>query len=422
MCENKDGLPPIEDSELNADLQLNTKSENDISSESTVAPATVSENKDGFGKDAMPPLSNEKAIEKRQVIFKKIFTALFVILTVGVLAMTAYKDFSADNIASFSEIMSHFAKNWYYFLLAILCFVLTYVFEGLKLSFMLKATTGKFRFRLCLETAVYYRYYDYITPLGTGGQPFAIYHLSKRGVETGAALSLPLASFFFYQVGFAVLVIAGLIFNACNVLNLNQYITPALTGLAIAGLFLGLIFPTLIIVFSLMPKTCGKLVTFFIKLASKLKLVKNPDALIEKSMNSVRHNTECIKQIAKNKLVFGLSILFGILQHLALSSIAYFTLKGFSFNDPLNGFYEWSQMMIVAMLMYSAVSFVPTPGNSGAADLTFYAVFSATLVAGISFTAMITWRILCYYSYVVIGFIVVMANKRKAKKTTVINS
>jgi uncharacterized membrane protein YbhN (UPF0104 family) len=58
------------------------------------------------------------------------------------------------------------------------------------------------------------------------------------------------------------------------------------------------------------------------------------------------------------------------------------------------------------MVLYAAISFIPTPGNSGAADASFYTLFKVGLVsvAGLSFPAMLLWRLLSFYSFIIIGF------------------
>ena len=68
------------------------------------------------------------------------------------------------------------------------------------------------------------------------------------------------------------------------------------------------------------------------------------------------------------------------------------------------------------MILFASVSFIPTPGNSGAADLSFFLIFDAGLYAGLAFPAMATWRLFCFYSYIIIGFIFATLKKRSDSK------
>ena len=67
----------------------------------------------------------------------------------------------------------------------------------------------------------------------------------------------------------------------------------------------------------------------------------------------------------------------------------------------------------MTVLLLLAISFIPTPGNAGAADLSFYALFSSGIVgAGMSFTANTISRLFSFYSYIIIGFIFATIKKR----------
>ena len=72
---------------------------------------------------------------------------------------------------------------------------------------------------------------------------------------------------------------------------------------------------------------------------------------------------------------------------------------------------------VTTVAVTSAVYFVPTPGNAGAAEGTFFVVFSA-LSSGYVFWAMLIWRFFSYYIYIILGPIIyfVMHLERKRGK------
>jgi uncharacterized protein (TIRG00374 family) len=157
-------------------------------------------------------------------------------------------------------------------------------------------------------------------------------------------------------------------------------------------------------------------------LGNKLRIVKDPVGTTEKTLENIKQNANCLKGLAKSPLTLISSILLSFSEQLALCSIAYFTLKFFGFDWQATNIIEWVQVLSLCFILYSAISFIPTPGNSGAADLSFYLLFDtglmigATKIGGLAFPAMITWRILSFYSFVVIGFIYTTLNKKKAKR------
>ena len=48
------------------------------------------------------------------------------------------------------------------------------------------------------------------------------------------------------------------------------------------------------------------------------------------------------------------------------------------------------------------VTLVPTPGNAGAAEGSFYLLFDQLDTSGV-FWAMLIWRFLCYYFFILLG-------------------
>lgn len=369
-------------------------------------------------------IKKEENIDKRQKIFKTVMVALFIVFVVGVLAYTAYNDFFATDkeFPSIEVIQSIFIKGWPYVLCALACLFVQYLAKGSKIAIMCKAMTGKFHIKTSMETGIIGTYYNNVTPLAVGGQPFEIYHLSRHGVHGGVASSIPIATFFLNQFAFVVLGILSLIFINANTFNIPTELISPFTGvfnvLGIIGLFCCLFMPSMVITFSLLPKIGAKLVRLVMRIGAKFRIVKNPEETTESTIKNVQHNAKCIKKIATSPVVFFSTLLLSFVENLAGSSIAYFILKTFGFDLPgVSGVIEWIQVVQIVTLLYASITFIPTPGNSGAADLSFYVLFSAGItLAGLAFPAMLTWRIFSFYSTIIIGFIFTTLKKRADKK------
>ncbi len=353
----------------------------------------------------------DDSIGKRQKLFKKLSTILFIAFMGGVIAYTAYQDFFGSNnkFPSIDELKSIFKTGWICFLLAIVSLALSFFFKGLKNVVMCKSMTGKAHFLTSIETAIIGTYYNNVTPLAVGGQPFEIYHLSKHGVHSGVATSIPIASFFMNQIAFVSLGIVSLVlfkhnyYNAPS--NLINAFPAAFYGLTIIGLCCCLFVPSLVILFSLMPKVGAKLVYLVIKIGTKLRIVKNPKETLDKTIKTVVHNSHCLKKLASSPFVFILVTLFSLLENLASGSIAFFVLKGFGLDlVGLSVLTEWIIVCSISFILFASITFIPTPGNSGAADLSFFILFQSTLFAGLAFPAMLTWRLFHFYSTIIIGF------------------
>lgn len=370
-------------------------------------------------------LENEENVNKRQKFFKRLFTVLFIVFVVGVLAFTFYNDFfSASNSreefswTAFKSILRH---SWKYLPFALAALLSCFVLKGFKLSITCKKLSGKWRFWTCLKTGVVGHYYNSVTPLAVGGQPFEIYHLSKHGVHGGTATSLPVATYFFNQIATVTVGIVALIFYKNNGLgmldNFGGALYEAVAVLAIIGLSFSAIMPVLIVSFLMFPRVCAKLVNFVMNLGKKLKIVKHPKETTYNTLKTVIHTTKSLKKISSSPVLIILNFLLSILEAVSLTSIAFFTLKFFGFDiKDVGVFSEWIQVIFICSILSSAISFIPTPGNSGAADLSFYALFQANLMVGLAFPAMMSWRILSFYSFIIIGFVYNTIDKKLSTK------
>lgn len=373
---------------------------------------------------------DKDAVTKRQKFFKRLMTWLFIVIVAGVLAWTAYNDFFSEKKQLppreyWAEI---FSTRWYYIILAILSLALCYALKATKHSLISFSLTGKWRYGVCLGTSVIGLYYNYVTPLAVGGQPFEIYNLTKNDYSGGEASSMTISAFILHQIAFVICGFVSLGLFIGNALDIPENMVAAIPRIisiiATVGLLLAFSVPLFVILFSFNSKVGEKLVTFVFFLGKKLKIVKNPAASKTKTLKSLTTNANCLKKLATNPVVFALDFLMSFGEQLSLCSIAYFTLKFFGFDwSSRTGFTEWLQVVQLCFILYAAISFIPTPGNSGAADLSFYLLFDTGLglsgtnvYGGLAFPAMIVWRFLSFYSFIIIGFIyTAIARKRKQK-------
>ena len=372
-------------------------------------------------------IDSDKNINKRQKILNVTITTIFIVFVLSVLVVTAYNDFfGGKELPPFWTVIDTLKKNWYYFLCALVALFFCFFLKGLKLSIMCKARTGKFMFGVCFKTGIIGHYYNNVTPLAVGGQPFEIYYLSKHGVKGGEASALPVASFFLHQLAFVLLGLTALILYNNSVLPTKEFISlpTGLNVMAGVGLATCFFMPLLVITFCFLPKIGAGIVKFIVFLGAKFKFIKEPEKQKIKFTKSILQNSRSLKKLAKNPLVLVTTILVSFAENLALSSICYFTLRFFGFDIvDMGGFMEWIMLVQICILLYSAISFIPTPGNSGAADLSFYVVFATALAKTSSaFVAMLTWRSLSFYSFIIVGFIFTSVGRRIKRKQMKLNA
>lgn len=137
-----------------------------------------------------------------------------------------------------------------------------------------------------------------------------------------------------------------------------------------------------------------------------MRLVKDVDATLEKTAASLDEYRDSFKQLLKKWYILLIGVLLGWLMTCSNCMIAYFVVRasGMSVN--------WLEMLCLTIFTYCSVTFIPTPGNTGAAEVGFYAVF-----AGLQSTFWVTmlWRVLSYYSILLIGLCVIVFTPLKRK-------
>lgn len=319
---------------------------------------------------------------------KIIGIVVFVILNAVVLYFTAKADFSKEVPEYTGEPFG--LKNVLFMIGALCCVAAVLMAETVKYLLMMKHLGEKVSFRNAFETAALGKYYDNITPSGAGGQPFQIWHLHSKGYSAGAASAMPLTGFVTMQFGFVFLALIIFVFGEGSTDTLPIKIA------AYVGAVFYMIAPVMIVIAAISPRTAAGIASFFVRAASKIRLLKNPETKIEKTKAALEDYSRSLKKIASNRRLLISLFLLSVVFHVAMCSLPYFVLHIFGENI---GFFRALSMCV---FVYAAITIVPTPGNSGAAEGSFYILFSRLDTSGLFF-AMLLWRFLCYYMFIIIG-------------------
>lgn len=341
---------------------------------------------------------------KRTSKRKKILVLLFVLLNIVTIGVTALIEFTgsdsdgADNL-NFTGLKLHFLVVAF----AMFCAVL--LVETIKYAVMLKVTTNRSHFGLAFQVATLGKYYDNVTPMGSGGQPFQVHYLSKRNISFGVASALPIVGFLMNQFAFMLLMAIGVIINTSR-----SFVTsPVLLASAYIGIIFYVMVPIMVVLFTIMPKALGGILRFLVRIGYKLRLVKHPDETTVKVLHNMEAYRQSLGVLSKTKYLLIIVFIFSLGYQICMCSIPYFVLKAFGAG---NAFID---IFFMCVYTYAAVTYIPTPGNAGAAEGTFYALFK-TLKSGNIFWAMLIWRFLSYYMFLISGVGIYVYNFVKHKR------
>lgn len=332
---------------------------------------------------------------KAKKLRKRILITLFVIFNIGIVLWTALSEFAdRRNAAKLRSIQI----RWGMIIPAVLCFALAISVESLKYSAIIKKTTGKGNLRLAFSTVILGRYYDNITPFGAGGQPFQIYHLKQHGLNTAQSAAVPIAGFISTQFGFIILAVGAFTFRIIsnffkgdiqNVIKISSYV----------GLLCYSAVPILILIFAFFPKAASKIISWFVRLMGKLHIVKDTDSKIESLYSTMNDYAVSFRQVIRSGGLCVMLLTLSFVYQFALNCIPFFLIHAFGGSM---GFFE---CLVTTVSIFCAITIIPTPGNSVAAEGSFFAVFS-TLTEGYVFWAMLSWRFFSFYIFIIAGALI----------------
>ena len=333
-----------------------------------------------------PEQQKEKTVRRRRLRLAGILT--FILRNGVVLFFSARADFSKKDLGLSFDLFS--ARNLFSFTCAVGCVCLALFAEICKYLKMMRQLGERVSPRAAFETVVLGRYYDCITPSGAGGQPFQIYHLHSHGYTGGTKSAMPLASFITTQYAFVILALVLFIFN-------NN--TADVVGIRIAA-YVGLLaysaVPTMVALTAISPALSGRIVGFFVRIGAKLRLVKDPEGTIGKVEGALQRYSGSLRLIAANRSLLLTLFALSLVYQISICSIPFFAVRIFG------GRLGYLQSLTMCLYVYASVTIVPTPGNAGAAEGSFYLLFDQLDTSGV-FWAMLIWRFLCYYLFILLG-------------------
>ncbi len=341
--------------------------------------------------------------------FKKpLLIFLFILLNVVVIAATAIAEFGNSKDATE---LSEVSLKWWSLIPAVICFLVALTIDIHKYALMIRKMLDKNSDRknirkVARRTVLLGKYYDNITPAAVGGQPFQIYYMRKNsGLKRGASTSIPVFGMISIQIAFIIIALFCFIFG--GLIHSN----PALLFTALIGLLFYAFWPVMVAGVSFFPKQTTKFLKFIVKILAKIKIVKNREKLLQKVEDEADEYVDAVKMILKTKGLFLAVILWSLVYNFLIASIPFFVLTAFGGNV------DFMSCFVITIAVMSAIYFIPTPGNSGAAEGTFFVVFSA-LSSGYIFWAMLVWRFFSYYIYIILGPIIYFfMHLEKRKKT-----
>ena len=341
---------------------------------------------------------------------KRWLSFLYFAINIAVVAIVLGVQLSQESNPT-ESLLSIKNLNWWFILIAFGCFVGGMIFDQIRFSVLIHKATGRLRPHLSYKVAAVGRYYDNLTPLGTGGQPFQVVYMNKYGIKPGKGISIAMGKFIYHQIVYTLFA-TFFMFRQLFVGGVG-WAGPVANGVALTlswiGYFICIAVITMVLLISLNRRVGTGLVVGCFKLLSKIKIgrfrvVKDYQKSFKSVMSTAETWQKTTKEYNKSFFITFVCVVCSLAYFVLSFSMPYFIYCAFEGWNPS----VWLNIISIAVMVDLASAFNPIPMGTGTADISFTAFFTSFFTSGAQFWALIIWRILFYYIYVLQGIGIVV--------------
>ena len=281
--------------------------------------------------------------------------------------------------------------------------------ESVLLHLFTKKLYPKQKFLRSVRVSMIGQYFNCITPFSSGGQPMQAYAMYRQGVPMGTATTALLCKFIVYQFVLTIYTLFIMIFK----IRFFVAKVDAFALLAVIGFSVNLAVVIGLVCIAFFPKPVERFVLFLIRIGTKMKLVKKPDELREKTATSVQTFYNDFQYMKKQIPLILLSALLTAVQLSFFLLIPYMVYRAFC---PPH--VDVISIMSAAAFVMLLSAFIPIPGTIGAAEGSFYMFFKLFFPGGTIKYGILLWRMFTFYALIVIGGTVLALSPKSEKPQT----
>lgn len=298
---------------------------------------------------------------------------------------------------NFSIILSEITDiNILFFAVACLLFIVYFLVDSTALFILTRMYNKNIKFSDIVKMGIETKFFNGITPLASGGQPWQVYRLGKYSINYVDGTSIVSQNFLLFQIAMLIITsISLVIFHFFDVFSSDSL----LYIVTIIGFLINLSVLGFLLVIGFTKRINYNVISFFVKIFAKLRLIKDYETTLnnwKKRCKAYRNNTIWL---FRNKKV----LVFGVILYLISTSIYYFipffVFLSFGINDI-----RITTIYITSALIFIAGCCVPIPGASGGMEYAYIEYFSPFLSnQAILYSTLIIWRFITFYLPTFIG-------------------
>ncbi|MDD4188801.1 MAG: lysylphosphatidylglycerol synthase transmembrane domain-containing protein [Eubacteriales bacterium] len=325
---------------------------------------------------------------------------LIVLLVLGVLIGQVFFKGGIENLEGF------FRGLDFVWLVVALSFMAAYwLLDALNLHMLVKVCDKKHSFKEALVNTMVGAFFLGVTPFSSGGQPAQIYLLSKSGLGPGVSTSVIITKTMSHSiVVFLIALVSVITKGAFYAVRIPGFFTLFLLGFLVSSL----VSLTYILAIYKM-EIARKLISFIFSLPRKIKILRRFAKYEKKALEEIELYSNSAQLLKNSATVVSSSIALQTLRHILFLSVPY--LIYLSVDIPHT---ESLLAMVAAHSMITIIVLImPTPGSAGIIEGSGYVFFSLFFEKSLLFPVILVWRMITYYSTIIVGGAVSVLALRK---------
>ena len=322
-----------------------------------------------------------------------LFFVISILLGVGFSIFSIQGDLTSFEWLPFLTLSEQWLDQIDMFLLALFLLGIIIFSSGFRFHVLLKIKLKTLRFRTSLMYGILARYYVLITPWALGSQPILIAIMHQRNVPIGLATNAVMMDLLLMRLSMAFIVLFALV-------GFGHLVSPGILIFAWIGFFFTCINPVILVMASLHAWLERLLLTMIASLFPKKK-----DKLQSSLKKLLFQYRQSFEEFRHQFMPMVLVTIYSLISQFALLALPYFLMASFSPSVFEISEIEFSLFNVTMMMAISNVilGIVPTLGSAGAAEFTFASVFSIFLKGNYLLWAILLWRVMLFYIWILIG-------------------
>jgi len=337
---------------------------------------------------------------------KKTTLKRILVVLLGIAVLVGFVIFD-PSLKELEKGLMEIAPEW--FACALACVLVYYIGDTLMYLIGAKIMDIPQKFGEGLLTTMIGFFYSAITPLSSGGQPFQIVQMRKRGISPGTGTSVLVLKFLGWHFAITLFGLVGMVAIGTSFISGGAtMLVLFIIGVAIhAGcLALG-------ILSSFKAQAVERAGNKVIAWLSKFLFKKRPEKIegMYAAWHKFIYDYEAAMKVAlKHKGGLAGILLVGVAEVFAYMAVTYFIYRGLGFNEA-----PFMEMVLMQAMLSISVAFIPLPGASVASEGGFFAIFTRYFADARSL-GMLIWRGLTYYLTMLLGLIAVVIDGMRVGK------